>query len=229
MSISVSAVASRSARREGVQLHDVRPRREVGVTAVGEDLAGDVEPGRPGRASRSAVAADEPLRVVAHPGVVGRDVVGHEVQEQPGAAPAQLGPGDREAGGTAERVVDDVAADAVRRADDVVRCRSGRAARNEDAAAPGCPGRRARPAGLRSHTPISQTASTPAGATASQASAGTWSSRRTGGARRRQVAQPRPGVDLVDHRLLRPAGHDGPWNGSPGRVVPPVMPLPQSS
>ena len=121
MSMSVWTVASRSARRERVQLHHVGPRREVRVTAMREDLTVTSKHAS-GRAPMScAVPRMNSVRVVTHPRVVRRDVVGHVVQDQPGTAPAQLRAGGREPVGAAETLVDHVAPDAVRRADDVVR------------------------------------------------------------------------------------------------------------
>ena len=52
--------------------------------------------------------------------MVGCDVVGHIVQEQPDAAGGQLGARLGEGPGAAERVVDDIPAYAVRRSDHVV-------------------------------------------------------------------------------------------------------------
>ena len=101
--------AQRLARRraqlggERVELHDVGPGREVRVAP-----AGDAPRSRRGRSTR---AAD------SEPRVVGRDVVGHEVEDQ--LQPAR---GERLARGgeIPEARVDDVVAHAVRRADHVL-------------------------------------------------------------------------------------------------------------
>ena len=57
--------------------------------------------------------------------MIGRDVVGHVVQEQPDAAGGQRGARLRQSPGAAERVVDDVLAHAVRRSDHVVGAQAG--------------------------------------------------------------------------------------------------------
>ena len=118
------------------------------------------------------VALDEVLGVVDEPRVIGRDVVGHEVDEQAHATLGQRGSGGGEAAPAAEACVDLVAADAVGRADHVgvVEVGEGGVERRHlvgDSSA-SCT-----PAGLRSHTPISHTASTPGGVTRSHSADGT--------------------------------------------------------
>ena len=61
----------------------------------------------------------EEFRPLGRPGMVGRNVVGDEVQDQPDTAVGQRLPGSGQAGRTAEVIVDDVVADAVRRPDDI--------------------------------------------------------------------------------------------------------------
>ena len=142
--------------------------REVRVAAAGQHAAAGVEPGVGVLGEVVRRAADEPLGVLADPGVVGRHVVRHVVEQQPGPARRAARAATASPSRTAEPLVDDVAAHAVRRADDVTGPQVGQRGPERAAAR-----RRlraiARPAGLRSQTPISQTASTPGGTTASQA------------------------------------------------------------
>ena len=70
--------------RERVQLHDVGPGREVRVAAVREHAVADARRTTPGRARGPRRSPrDEVLRVRRRPRVVGRDVVRHEVEDQP--------------------------------------------------------------------------------------------------------------------------------------------------
>ena len=115
-------------RREGIQLHDVRPGREERVAAPGQDRL-------PGPHVRGGIArevvlapAHEVLGVRLDPRVVGRNVVGHEVEDQRHPALCERGSCSREAGGAAQVRVDRVAPDAVRRADDVIRAEVGQRA-----------------------------------------------------------------------------------------------------
>ena len=71
-------------RRERVELHDVGPRREVRVAAAGEDRRRPCAGTPPGRARRSSsVPRTKHSGRDVDPGVVGRDVVGHVVEDQP--------------------------------------------------------------------------------------------------------------------------------------------------
>ena len=80
-------------RGERIQLDDVRPRWEVGIATVGQDAAAEVDERRWVPLHVLGVAEDEPVGVSADPRMVGRDVVGHEVQHQPHASRLQLSPG----------------------------------------------------------------------------------------------------------------------------------------
>ena len=86
--------------------------------------------------------------------MVGRDVVGHVVQDQPHAAGGQRRTRRGEPRWPAEARVRHVSAHTVRRADDVLGRTSGSASWN-DSSSPGLALASASPAGLRSHTPIS--------------------------------------------------------------------------
>jgi hypothetical protein len=72
-----------------VELQGVGPAVEVRVAAVGEDAA--TEAGEVLRPAREVLLGplDEELGVLVDPGVVERDVVGHEVEHQPQPAPRQ--------------------------------------------------------------------------------------------------------------------------------------------
>ena len=185
--------------RERVELDDVGPRREVGVARRARRSRRRRAGTPPGRAARSSsVPRDEAARPLGHPRMVGRDVVGHVVEDQPERrASASCARAAASPPGPPKRCVDDVVAHAVGRADHVLR-RAGPAARR------GCPRRApgrssaiASPAGLRSHTPISQTASTGSAASASQSAPGTSPSVQP------SRCEPDRGVDLVDRRAGR--------------------------
>ena len=91
MSISVSATASRSSGGERVELHDVGPRREVRVAAARDDRRAGVRRNAAGsRARSSSVPATKQLGPLGEPRMVGRDVVGHVVEDQPEAARGEL-------------------------------------------------------------------------------------------------------------------------------------------
>ena len=97
--------------------------------------------------------------------------------------------------------VDRVVADAVRRADDVRRREVGQRAPEALDAGPRSRSAIAIPAGLRSQTPISQTASKPSAAIASHSPPGTSARSTRLPSRRLQLVEPDPGVDLVDERM----------------------------
>ena len=70
------------ARRECVQLDDVGPRREVGILAVREHAGAGLEEARRVRLEVCRRPADEVVGVLGRPGVVGRDMIGHVVEDQ---------------------------------------------------------------------------------------------------------------------------------------------------
>ena len=105
---------------ECVELHDVRPRREVRIPTSGQHGAVDRDEGSRVVLELLAAAAHEEFRVRARPRVVGCDVVGDEVQDEPQSVPGQRGAGAGQAVASAEARVDLVVGDAVRRPDDVV-------------------------------------------------------------------------------------------------------------
>ena len=102
----------------------------------------------------------------SHPRVVGGDVIRHVVEDQPHAAGGQRGP-RRASPSRPPNMSTRLAADAIGRADDVVGPQVRQGPRN-DAWSSSFALATASPAGLRSHTPISHTASTPSGVTESQ-------------------------------------------------------------
>lgn len=119
MSSSVATTRSRNAGGERIELHHVGPRREVRIASPGDHAAGDLDEPLRLLLDVGSVAADEELGMLDRPRVVGRDVVRHEVEEQPHAASGQGLPRDRETVPAAEPRIDLVAPNAVRRADDV--------------------------------------------------------------------------------------------------------------
>ena len=106
---------------EGVELGDVGPWREVGVAPAGDHGVADGE--ELARRPRQVldVAEDEVVRSVAEPGVIGGDVVGDEVDDEPGASGSERLAGSQEAVASAEPFVDLVAADAVGGPDHIAR------------------------------------------------------------------------------------------------------------
>ena len=192
-------------RGERVELDDIGPRREVRVAPVREESGHRWPARRSGSATRSSgTAPHEQFRSGRDPWVIGRDVIRHVVEDQPHAPVRERRPRRRQPGGghrttRRRRSVARSTANRARRS----RSRSGSAARKESIS---CALDRAmrRPAGLRSHTPISQTASTPGGVTAAQSSAGTSASVTRRSYRCESSRQPRRGVDLVDDRMRRP-------------------------
>ena len=100
--------------RERVELHDIGPQREIRVAAVGQDVAAGPDPARRFGLDVGFVAVDEQVRVAGHPGMVGRDMVRHVIEEQPDAAGGEHGACLGQALRAAERRVDDIPAHAVR-------------------------------------------------------------------------------------------------------------------
>ena len=82
---SVSITAAAQVGRERVQLHDVGPGGEVRVAAVREHAAADAHERRRVALEVVVAAPHEVLGVRVRPRVVGRDVVRHEVEDQPDA------------------------------------------------------------------------------------------------------------------------------------------------
>ena len=96
---SVSIDGAAQVGRERVQLHDVGPGREVRVAAVGEHAARRPARTRPGRArGRPRSPRTKYSGCVVRPRVVGRDVVRHEVEDQPQPALGERLARRREAG-----------------------------------------------------------------------------------------------------------------------------------
>ena len=148
---------------ERVELHHVRPRREVRVAAAGDA----VDP---------VLVGDEELGVRLHPRVVGRDVVGHVVEDQPEprGRPVARARARGRCGRRSARRPRSAARSRASRSRRPGR-RSGSATRKLSASA-GSARAISSPAGERSHTPISHTASTPSAARPSHARAGTCAS-----------------------------------------------------
>ena len=113
---------------KSIELQYVGPCGEVGVPAAGED--GSVQSHERCGIVGSVVggALNEVLRMFGDPRVIGRDVIGHEVEEEPQAAVREFLARRGETVRTAEMPVNLIAADAVGRADIVFRTEVGKGA-----------------------------------------------------------------------------------------------------
>ena len=120
MSRSVATTVVAQGGGERVELHDVRPGREVRVPTPGQHRAVDRDEGSRIVLELLAGAPDEELRVRARPRMVGCDMVGDEVEDEAQSVPGQCGAGAGQAVASAQVRVDLVGADAVRRPDDVL-------------------------------------------------------------------------------------------------------------
>ena len=115
--VAMTADAQGGLRR--VELDDVGPRGEVRVPPHRQYPTRRLEEGRWHDSQVRRGTTHEVLRVRPHPLMVGRDVVGDEVEEKPNPSRGQLRPRSRESVGTAEPGINPVAANAVRGADDI--------------------------------------------------------------------------------------------------------------
>ena len=113
-------------RRVRVELDDVGPGREVRIAPPGED------PAAGGPDERLRVLGqlllgpgDEAFRQGSSPGVVGRHVIGHVVEDQADPAALQRSASRPQGAGASEALIDDVVADAVGRADHILRAQVG--------------------------------------------------------------------------------------------------------
>ena len=190
-------------RLKGVELEHIGPRREEGVPAAGKHLSARLDEGRRIVPRVVGVPLDEVFRVIADPGVVRSDVVGHEIEDEPHAALCERFPGCCEPLRTAEVPIDDVAAHAVGRADIVLRREVGKGAA-EVLEEP-----------LVSHGDLDPggaplpDAHEPDGVKAVSGDGIPLLRRNRGEIHRplvfpAQISQPDPGVDLVDDRVLGP-------------------------
>ena len=107
--------------RESVQLHDVRPGREVRIATVGEDAAGGAEEGLGVLGELLVAAGEQAAGPGGDPRMVGRHVVRDVVEDQRQATAGERLARGRERVRPAEASVDDVVAHAIRRADHVLR------------------------------------------------------------------------------------------------------------
>ena len=110
---------------KGVELKHIRPRREVRVPAAGEHLPTKRNEGSRIVAHIVSGPVNEVLGMIADPGIVWRNVIGYEVEDQAQAALSELTPRGGQALRSAEMFVNDVPAHAVRRADIVLRRKVG--------------------------------------------------------------------------------------------------------
>ena len=148
-------------------------------------------------------AAHEVLRMGADPLVVGGDVVGHEVEDEPHAALGELGPSDCESLVAAEMRIDLVASHAVRGPDDVCVDEAGQCALG---VATHCGIRRGDAGTFGAALPD---AHQPHGVDARSSDVvphrvGYVGQRDGPTGECREVGQPYPREDLVDHRIRRP-------------------------
>ena len=200
--------------QRGVELHHLGPGGEVRIAAAGEHPARGLDVGRRVVPEVVLGPGDQVLGVLRHPGVVGRDVVRHEVEDEPHTAPGQLVSGDGQALVAAEVGVDVVRADAVRRPHDVgvdeVGQRGG----------VGGPHRRVRPGDGRAHRAALPHAHQPDGVDARPGHVVPRLGGHVGEGDRpavgdAEVGEPDPGEDLVDRRMLRPGHSSSPPGWTP--------------
>ncbi len=105
---------------ERVELHDIRPRREIGIAPAGRDCRVKCDE-RLGLLSEILLGADDQaFGALAGPGVVRSHVVGHVVKDQAQAAGGELAASRGQPIRPAEALVDHIVAHAVGRADHVL-------------------------------------------------------------------------------------------------------------
>ena len=119
MRLSAASRQAPQAGCEGVHLHDVGPGREVGVLAVGEHRAVDVDERLRTTGEVLGRAAHERLGGAAQPRRVRPDMVGHPVHHQQRTPSPELRAGGVQAGPATEGGRRRVVGDAVRGSDDV--------------------------------------------------------------------------------------------------------------
>ena len=100
-----------------IELQNIRPSREVGATAAGEDISLYHNVGCRLVSSIIGISANEILGVFGDPRVIRRNMIRNEVQEQLHASLRELLPGDGEAFRAAEVFINYVASYAVGRSD----------------------------------------------------------------------------------------------------------------
>ena len=115
---------------EIIELDNVAPSREVGIAAVSEKEGlggGFVQEKRGGGSAKICLCATNKIfRMRSSPGVVGRSVVGDEVENQADAAGAELFAGVVEIGPGADARVRPVLTDGIGRADDLTELPAGK-------------------------------------------------------------------------------------------------------
>ena len=200
---SVSIDRAAQVGRERVQLDDVRPGREVRVAAVREHAAADARRTTPGRARgrRRCRGRSTPGASAVH-GWSGATWFGTKSRISPSAALARAPRAPRRARPArrgARRPRSRGCSTASRRRP---RSRSRAARAGSSRRAPSFSSAIAIPAGLRSQTPISQTASKPSAAIASHSRAGHLARPTVAPVPPAQLVEPDPGVDLVDEGVL---------------------------
>ncbi len=157
----VSTTPCRRPGLKGIQLQDVGPGGKVRIFAAGKKLIVYLNVGPRRVPGVLAAAVNEVFGMLGDPGMIGSNVIRHEIQQQLHAALGQLLARDGQTFRSAQVVgrPHSVGCNKV-----IPHCRmaESRAALAESpAAGPGLRLAMAMPAGLRSQTPISQTASKP--------------------------------------------------------------------
>src|SRR5205807_8754053 len=115
-------------RFESIQLQDIGPRRKVRVSPTGEDCPADRHMRRGVSCNVVRISANEILKFISDPRMIGRDVVGHKIQEQVQAPFREFPTGYGQTLGPAKMLVDHVTTYTVGRPYVVFRAKVGKCA-----------------------------------------------------------------------------------------------------
>jgi hypothetical protein len=195
--------------RERVELGDVGPGREERVAAPGDHVVVDGEERGRIDVGLPVGASYEVVGVFRQPGMVGRDMVRYEVDDETDAALGKGTARHRQPGAPAEALVDLVAPDAVRRPDHIGvaeirerRPEAGQQVGGVERVLPPC--RAALPDAHQPHGVHARRRHVV------PLDVGDIGQRRGGSSSTGDVVEPCRGVDLEDDRVARPHGHSSP-------------------
>src|SRR4029453_14890158 len=105
---------------EGVELNDIRPCREVRISAISQDMTVNLNKGLWGRSQLVGHAGDEQLRSARCPWMIRSHVVGDEVQDQADTTRRKRLPGRGYGASSTKMIVQNIAAYAVGRSHNIV-------------------------------------------------------------------------------------------------------------
>ena len=111
---------SAQGRSKGVQLNDIRPCREVRISAIGQDMTVNLNKGLSVRSQLVGRAGHEQLRLARCPRMIRSHVVGDEVQDQAQPPRRKRLPSAGERASAPEMIIDNIAAYAVGRSHNIV-------------------------------------------------------------------------------------------------------------